>query len=133
MAQTNVAVVQDLNDAFNRGDYEVALALVAQDVEWQVPPDVSIGDEVYRGIDELERGFALWLGAWESYRFEFHEVLDYGEHVVVAGTHTGRGRGSGVEVRLPTFNVFTVRDGKVTLMRNFDDRAAALAAVASSD
>ena len=132
MSQKNVAVVHELNHAFNRGDYPAALSLLARDVEWHVPPDVSIGEEVYRGIDEVPRGFALWLGAWEAYRFEFREVLDYGEHVVVAGTQIGRGRGSGVEVRLPTFNVFTLRDGKVTMMRNFEDRAAALAAAASS-
>jgi ketosteroid isomerase-like protein len=41
---------------------------------------------------------------------------------------TGRGRGSGVEVRLPTFHVFTLRDGKVTRHRSYSDRTEALEA-----
>ena len=129
MSQENVEVVREANDALNRGDYDAALSALAPDVEWHVPSGISIGEEVYRGQDAVQRGFALWLGAWETYRFEPTEILDHGDHVVVSGTQIGRGRGSGVDVSLPTFSVFTLRNGKIVRMRNFDDRAAALEAV----
>src|SRR5918994_256517 len=128
MSRENVEVVREMNEALNLGDYAAALSALASDVEWNAPSGVSIGEEVYRGHDAVRKGFALWLDAWEMYRFEAAEILDHGDHVVVSGTQTGRGRGSGVEIKLQTFNVFTLRNGKVVRMRNFDDRAEALEA-----
>ncbi|MGH2991115.1 MAG: nuclear transport factor 2 family protein [Solirubrobacterales bacterium] len=133
MSHENLEIVRELNDAFNRGDYAAALSALAPDVEWYVPPGISIGEEVFRGHDAIQRGFALWLDAWETYQFEPTEILDHGDHVVVAGTQLGRGRGSGVEVNLQTFHVFTLRNGKVIRLRNFDDRVAALDAAGLSE
>jgi uncharacterized protein len=133
MSQENVELVRTLLGAYDRADYESALAALDPDIEWHVPPGVSIGREVYRGRDEVQRGFAEWLGAWDTYRFESEEVLDHGDHVFVGGMQTARGRGSGVEVRLPTFHVFTLRGGKVTRHRSYRDRTEALEAAGLSE
>jgi ketosteroid isomerase-like protein len=132
MSQENVELVRTLLSAYDRADYEAALEALDPDIEWHVPPGISIGREVYRGRDEVQKGFAEWLGAWDTYRFEPEEVIDRGDHVVVGGMQTGRGRGSGVEVRLPTFHVFTLRDGKVTRHRSYRDRTEALEAAGLS-
>jgi uncharacterized protein len=126
MSEGNLEVVRTLLRAFARADYEAALEALDPDIEWQVPPGVAIGQETYRGQDEVRRGFAEWLGAWDTHRFELQEMLDHGDHVVVGGMQIGRGRGSGVEVRLPTFHVFTLRNGKVTRHRGYRDRTEAL-------
>jgi uncharacterized protein len=126
MSEGNVELVRTLLSAFDRADYEAALEALDAEIEWQVPPGIAIGREVYRGRDEVQRGFAEWLGAWDAYRFEPEEMLDHGDHVVVAGMQIGRGRGSGVEVTLPTFHVFTLRDGKITRHRSYRDRTEAL-------
>jgi ketosteroid isomerase-like protein len=128
MSQENVELVRTLLSAFERADYEAALEALDSEIEWQVPPGVSIGREVYRGRDEVQRGFAEWLAAWGTFRFEPQEMLDYGDHVVVAGMQIGRGRGSGVDVSFPTFHVFTLRDGKVTRHRSYRERSQALEA-----
>jgi uncharacterized protein len=128
MSEGNVELVRTLLSAFDRADYEATLEALDPEVEWQVPPGIAIGQEVYRGRDEVQRRFAQWLGAWDSYRFESEEVLAHGDEVVVGGMQIGRGRGSGVEVRLPTFSVFTLRDGKVTRHRSYRDRTEALEA-----
>jgi uncharacterized protein len=128
MSEGNVELVRTLLSAFDRADYEATLEALDPEVEWQVPPGIAIGQEVYRGRDEVQRRFAQWLGAWDSYRFESEEVLAHGDQVVVGGMQIGRGRGSGVEVRLPTFSVFTLRDGKVTRHRSYRDRTEALEA-----
>ena len=109
MSEENVELVRRLLSAFERADYEAALEALDSEVDWQVPPGVAIGREVYHGRDEVQRGFAEWLAAWETFRFEPEELLDYGDHVVVAGVQIGRGRGSGVHVTFPTFHVFTFR------------------------
>jgi uncharacterized protein len=128
MSEWNVGLVRGLLSAFDRADYEAALEALDSDIEWQVPPGISIGQEVYRGRDEVQRGFAEWLAAWDTFRFEPEEMLDHGDHVVVGGMQIGRGRGSGAEVRFPTFHVFTLRDGQVTRHRSYRDRSDALEA-----
>jgi ketosteroid isomerase-like protein len=128
MSQGNVEVVRTLLSAFDGADYEATLEALDPDIEWQVPPGISIGREVYRGRDEVQKGFADWLAAWDTFRFEPAEILDQGDHVVVGGMQIGRGRGSGVEVRFPTFHVFTLRDGKITRHRSYRDRSEALEA-----
>jgi ketosteroid isomerase-like protein len=128
MSEENVELVRTLLSAFDRADYEAALEALDPEIEWHVPPGITIGHEVYRGRDEVQRGFAEWLGAWDTHRFVPEEMLDHGDHVVVGGMQIARGRGSGVEVRLPTFHVFTLRDGKVTRHRSYSDRAEALEA-----
>jgi uncharacterized protein len=129
MSQGNVEIVRTLLSAFDRADYGAALEALDPEIEWQVPPGIAIGREVYFGRDEVQRGFAEWLAAWETHRFEHDEMLDHGDHVLVGGMQIGRGRGSGVEVRLLTYHVFTLRDGKVTRHRSYRERAEALEAV----
>jgi uncharacterized protein len=128
MSGENVEIVRQALEKWNRGDYEPTLEALDPEIEWQVPPGIVIGQEVYRGREEVQRGFAEWLAAWDTYRFEPKEMLDHGDHVLVGGMQIGRGRGSGVEVRLSTFSVFTLRDGKVTRHRAFRDRTDALEA-----
>ena len=128
MSEENVEIVRTLFSAFDRADYEATLEALDPEIEWQVPPGISIGQEVYRGREEVRRGFTEWLGAWDTYRFETREMLDHGDHVLVGGVQIGRGRGSGLEVRLPTFHVFTLRDCKVTRHRSFRERTEALEA-----
>jgi uncharacterized protein len=129
MSGENAELVSAMHEAFNEGDYATALSALASDVEWHAPPGLTIGEEVYRGREEVQRGLALWLDAWEEYRFDVTEVLDCGDQVLVTGTQSGRGRGSGIDVRLPTFHVYTLRNGQVIGMRTFDDRSRALEAI----
>jgi ketosteroid isomerase-like protein len=126
MSRENVEVVRAMQEAFNQGNYATALSALAPDVEWHAPPGLTIGKQVYRGHDAVREGFARWLNAWEEYRFDPTEIRDCGDHVLVTGIQSGRGRGSGVDVSLRTFHVYTLRDGQVTRMRTFDDRARAL-------
>src|SRR5918995_4297559 len=108
MSEGNLEVVRTLFRAFDRADYEAALEELDPEIEWHAPPGITIGQEVYRGRDEVSSGFAEWLAAWDIHRFELEEMLDHGDHVVVGGMQIGRGRGSGVEVRVPTFHVLRV-------------------------
>ena len=133
MSQENVEGIRALHEAFSRGDYAAALAALAPDVEWHPPPGIAIGEEVFRGRDEVRRGFALWLEAWETHRFEPTEIRGCGDQVLVTGIQTARGRGSGVDVKLQTFHVYKLRDGKVTRMSSFNERAAALEAAGLSE
>jgi ketosteroid isomerase-like protein len=133
MSQENVETIRALHEAFDRRDYDTALSALAPDIEWHAPHGITIGEEVFRGRAEVQRGFALWLDAWETHRFEPTEIRGHGDHVFVTGLQIGRGRGSGVEVELRTFHVYKLRDGLVTEMRAFDERTEALEAAGLSE
>ena len=128
MSQETVALVRLVHDAFDRGDYEAALSCMDEEIELFGPPDFSGGDGAFRGHEGVRRGFRAWLGTWDSYRFELRDVIDAGDRVLVTGWHTGRGRGSGVEVSEDFLTVWTVRSGRVVGLSMFRDRREAFEA-----
>jgi ketosteroid isomerase-like protein len=132
MSQENVEVVRSLLAAFDRGDYEAALALIDPDVEWAEPPYLP-GSGVQRGHEGIRRGWARWLGEWEWFNVEPVEFIDAGDRVMVHGTNRARGRASGVEVTRQFGSVFTVRAGKVLRHEAFATKAEALEAVGLSE
>ena len=132
LSESNVEIVQAQIEAFNRGDFSAAIDALDEDVEWQVPDVAALDAPVsglLRGKREMIENFRQWFEAWDSYRFEVTEIrAGRGGGVFVAGVQTGRGRGSGLDVTLPTFHVVTVREGKVARMRSFAKREDALEA-----
>jgi ketosteroid isomerase-like protein len=135
MSRENVEIVRGQIDAFNRGEFAAALALLDEDVEWQVPQIAALdapASGVLRGRNEMVETFARWLEAWETYAFQTTEVLGHRDNVFVAGLQTGRGRNSGLDIGVLTFHVLTVRNGKIVAMRTFSERADALEAAGLS-
>ena len=88
---------------------------------------------VVRGRAQVAEQFARWLEAWESHSFEVTDARSLGEVVFIAGLQVGRGGHRGLDVRVPTFHVFTLRDHKIVAMRAFAERAEALEAAGLSE
>ena len=131
MSEENVEVVRAQIDAYNRGDYDAALALLDEEVEWHVPEVAALDaptSGIVQGRARVAEQFARWLEAWESHAFQVTDALSQGDDVFIAGLQVGRGRHSGLDIRVPTFHVFTVRDQKIVAMRTFPERADALEA-----
>ena len=124
----NADVVRRLFDAFNRGDFEGALALVQDDVEWGEPPDIPDTGGVYRGHEGLVAEFARFLEAWEELRVDLEEMTHVGGQVVVLTHWIGRSRGTRIEVDQRVAQVYELRDGKVARVRQFRTHEEALAA-----
>lgn len=128
MSQENVEIVQQIYDAYERGDYEATLRVLDEEIEFFAPPDLSGGGELVRGREAVGAAVAGWLGMWDDYRFELRELLDAGEHVLATGWQTGRGKASGVAVFEEIFSVWTLRRGRVVGQRMFRDKQQALEA-----
>jgi ketosteroid isomerase-like protein len=69
---------------------------------------------------------------WESVRTGFDEVIDSGDRVVVCSTAHLRGR-DGIEVTAKQSFLFTLRDGVITHVAAFNERAEALEAAGLSE
>jgi ketosteroid isomerase-like protein len=127
MASENVAVVHLLLEAFERDDVVAQLALMDPEVEiveWPEGPEAR----TYRGHAGAIRAGESWSEAWEWIRNEVDDFVEAGDRVLACGRTHGKGRGSAVEVAIDAFNVYTLRDGKVTRMELFTSREPALRA-----
>ena len=73
--------------------------------------------------------FRRWVGPFDDWSYEFGNVIDAGDSVVVRVHQWGRGKGSGVTVESEFWQVWTIRNGKVVRWRAYATEAGALEAV----
>lgn len=112
---------------------EVIVESVDPDVELELNasefslPDMPAGT-VFRGLDGWGSFWRGWLEPWEEFDFEYGNIADGGDDVVLDIAISARGRGSGAPTHIAQSQVWTVRDRKVVRVRVFDTRAEALAA-----
>jgi ketosteroid isomerase-like protein len=132
MSPEDLETVRRAYDAFARGDLETLRTFLAPGIEWRTTPEVPFMGN-YAGIDEFLRGMGEWTSAFDDVTTEVEEMIDAGETVVVGHRMRGRGRDSGVEVDLRLWQVVTVRDGKLAVMRDYTSRDEALAAGGETD
>jgi ketosteroid isomerase-like protein len=125
---SNADLVRSLFDDFNRGDFEAAFAKIEGDVDWGEPPDMPDTGGAYRGHEGLVAGFGRFMGAWESISVDLEEVVERAGRVVVQTHWRGRSKGTGIEVDQRVAQVYELRDGKVTRVRQFRTLDEALAA-----
>jgi ketosteroid isomerase-like protein len=126
--QDNRALVQRGYDAFGRGDIEALLALLDENVEWITPGPSDLPTagrrrgrqqvaEFFKGVDSL----------FEIQRFEPESFVSEGDRVVVLGSETTRVKATGKVLEMRWVHAFTVRNGKVVVLEEFQDTAAVVA------
>jgi ketosteroid isomerase-like protein len=100
---------------------------VHEDAEIHWNPQIPDA-RVYHGPKGLAEALQDWQDAWGETEYEFLEVTDAGDHVLVGLHERGKGKGSGVEVDWIWYQVYTFRDGKLAMLREFTERDEAAAA-----
>jgi ketosteroid isomerase-like protein len=123
----NVALIREFTEAFNRHDIDYMLSQVDPEVElheWPAAP----GAGTYRGHDGVRKAFDSWFEVWAWMHVEIVDVVEAEDTVMVTLRQRAKGKGSEVEVEIESFNVYTVRDGKLTRLELFTEREPALAA-----
>jgi ketosteroid isomerase-like protein len=129
MSQENVERLRTALDAYNREGPEAIIALLDPDVEW-IADRSDMGQVTYRGREGVRQSFEELYEGFEKLGFEVDELIDAGDKTIALGQMTGRGRATGLDMKMPLALVFTVgRDGKLVRYESFRDRHAALKAV----
>ena len=124
----NIATVRRYIDEFNRRDFDCLVADADPDVELSEWPDAP-GAQTYRGPDGVRQAFDQWFDTWEWMHLEIEDIVEIeGDRVLFTLHQRAKGRGSGIEVEIRSFNVYSFRDGKVTRIQLFTEREPALAA-----
>jgi ketosteroid isomerase-like protein len=116
-------------DAFNRGDFDAAIAFMHPDIEFiraGVQPPL-------RGVEQVR----AWMepSAFEYQVVEPIDITVAGNKVLVLTNTKARGASSGIEVQIDAWNVFTVDDDlRLTRAETYflqeEDEARRAAAVA---
>jgi ketosteroid isomerase-like protein len=132
MSRENVEVVRAAMEAFGRRDVAAFRALLAPDAEI-VPVRAALEGTVYRGPDPASEYFAAVEESWEDLAWDTEEIRDDADWVLVLGRIRARGRGSGAALDVRAAWVARFRDGLISGLRVYSDRAEALKAVGLSE
>jgi ketosteroid isomerase-like protein len=126
MSQENIEIVRREFEKFVRtGDFDPE----AFDPEVEFDNSNAMLDAaIYRGPDGLRKYLSLLREMWKQVRFQPQEYIPVAEdRVVVPMQMIAVGR-DGVETVARAANIFTLRDGKVTHVKSFQSKVAALEA-----
>ena len=122
-------IVRRLYEAFETRDNVSPFEVYDPEIEWYAGvPGVGF-EPVYRGHDGVRAFWRYFLTSWESIEFRLDDLIDAGDEVVALIWQRNRGRASGAVVEYEYAQVWTLRDGLVTRLRNFLSRQEALKAV----
>lgn len=118
-----VRTLRELYAAVNREDYDAALELATEDVEFQRPGDSPDAAEILRGRDTVR----AWMEpeVFAEQRFEPREFIEHDDAVLVTVNLRARAAASGIELEQRIFGVFRFRDGLIARVEGYFDRDSA--------
>jgi ketosteroid isomerase-like protein len=117
-AKANAALITSAYDAFSRGDIPGAMAAFAEDIIWHIPGRGPLSRD-YRGHAEVLGFFGHFMElSGGTFRLQVDDVLAKGDRVVVFCTESAQ-RG-GRSWLAPQVHVWTVKDGKATVFREYE-------------
>jgi ketosteroid isomerase-like protein len=125
MSSKNVESMRAVAEAFNRRDVEGLERLLADDVEI-VPIRAAVeAGTVYLGPDAVAQWYAAVDASWDELRAEVEDLRDGGDRVLASGRIRGRGRESGAVIDVEAASVAHFRNGLITRLQHYSNRAEA--------
>ena len=121
--EQNVRTVKDFFAAMEKGDGEALLALVAEDIEWIIPGKDWPLAGTYHGRAGLARLLKTASGSMET-STKPREFVAQGDRVLVVGFASGKVKATGKPFEDDWVFAITVRDGKLTRVREYVDTQA---------
>jgi ketosteroid isomerase-like protein len=130
VSRENVEIVRRIYEAWNSGNAEAAIEVLAPEVEWHVQPNFP-DPGTWRGRDEVVQRLTDVAGSWDRLRINVQELIDAGDRVVALVRFHGRSSITGMELEGAGVDaqVWTLRDGLVVDVRMFSGTREALQAV----
>lgn len=108
-------------EAFNRGDWDVILEAVTEDVEWQRVDVLPDGGGVLQGREAV-REF-LQPDVFVASRFEALEMVEGDDVIMVHGLFRATGASSGIELDVEAYTVYKLNhEGLAWRVENWNDR-----------
>ena len=129
--EKNVQTVKDFFAAIGRGDKEDLLALISEDIEWIIPGKDWPLAGTHRGHAGVAHVLETASGSLET-STEPREFVAQADRVLVVGFARGKNKATNKTFEDDWIFAITVRDGKLTNIREYiDTQALARAATVS--
>jgi uncharacterized protein len=121
--EKNIQTVKDFFAAIGRGDRETLLALIADDIEWIIPGEDWPLAGTHRGHDGVADLLETASKSIET-STEPREFVAQGDRVLVVGFAKGKIKATNKTFRDDWVFAITVRNGKLTNIREYVDTQA---------
>lgn len=122
---TEQEIAGELGDGGREAELRDALARYAtEDFVTEMVADSSFRAE-FRGPDGFLEAWRDWLEAFESFRIDLDETVEFGDTLLTLVTLTGVPRGGATELVNSNAAVWFVRDGKLARVEFHMDRGMA--------
>ena len=119
-------------DAWNRRDFDAALALADPEIEWtMIGTTRFMAEGTYHGLDGVREFWRLLIEPWAELHIEVEGTRAAGDLIVAFVRFRAVAR-DGLELEAPFVHLFDFRAGKWIRFRSFDNRAEALEAAGLS-
>ena len=127
MSQENVELTRTVFEAFNRREFDAALALGHDSITWKTL--FAVETVVLTGKPEIRAAWERQIEALDVH-IDLLELASLDEgRVLAVGKWRGRGSESGATVEQTAVQVFTVEDGRLRSVETYASRDDALKAV----
>jgi hypothetical protein len=125
----NLEIIKSLYRAFDEGDLDTILDLIAPEVEWIESEGIPYGGK-FIGKEAVITGVFQKIGAeWNNFRAEIEEFIDAGEKIITLGYDSGTYKATGKSMSAPTASVWTLKDGKVIKFVQYIDTLKVVSAL----
>jgi uncharacterized protein len=111
--------------AFNRGDFDAAVASLDPKIEWSEPEEFP-GGGTYHGRAEVKRYLMQSRAGWAEGSSEPERFITAGNRIVVFVYAHFRPRGNNQWQQVRLADVYSARKGRIVQMKAFADRQQAL-------
>jgi ketosteroid isomerase-like protein len=124
--EENVSMVKRLYDAFKRHEVDSIMDMFADDVVMHgpAPSGVLPWGGTYNGHSGVAQFFKALGESLEPQQFDLNEFITQENKVVVFGYQRGRAKPTGLPYETEFVNVWTIRNGKFTEFRVYNDTAS---------
>ena len=130
MSQDNVELTRAVFEAFNRRDFDAALAHGHDSISWRTL--FSVETDVLTGKQQIRAAWERQIEALDVH-IDVLELTALDETRVLAlGKWSGRGSESGAPVERTAVQVFTFQDGRLRSVETYASKHEALEAVRRS-
>jgi uncharacterized protein len=118
MSEENVSTVRGAYDAFNSGNPQGVIDILADDVAWIEPGGGNSPSGTFNGPDSVAKDILANVPAnFDEFTAEADDFKDEGDNVVATGRFKGKSK-SGAELDASFEHTWKLSDGKVTSMNN---------------
>lgn len=128
--EENMGIIKQLYDAFKRRDISSLLDMFSDDAILHGPAPAGVLP--WGGVHKGRRGAAEFTAVGESLepqQFELRDFIAQGNKVAVLGYQKGQAKPTGRPYEIEFVHLWSIRDGKFTEFRVFNDTAALVEAL----